>query len=172
MSFTEDKDYDIRYSKYPDILQLKQFLAQKNNEQFYSCSNEKEREIIAKNWIGYYRYKASLTAVYKGEPIGFSTLLLMPYKKVAHLAMVQIIVDENYQKRGVGTSLLKNIEHLATKQFSLDSVHFEVMKDSPIEKLLINASYIPLFEQDGFFYISGELVPRVLYEKSLESVKS
>ena len=134
-------------------------------------SNEKELEIFAKNWIGFYRYKACLTAIYKHQPIGFATLFLMPYKKVAHLAMIQIIVDEQFQRRGVGASLLKNIEYQAKNHFKLDSIHLEVMKDSPIEKLLNKTHYKVLFEQEDFYYVKNTFRSRVIYEKGLEGIK-
>jgi ribosomal protein S18 acetylase RimI-like enzyme len=167
VSFVKDKEYDIRYTNYSDLCFLKKFLAQKANEPYYSAVNEKEREVIARNWIGFYRFKASLTAIFKQEPIGFATLFLMPYKKVCHIAMLYIVVDENFQKKGVGDSLLRNIENQAKRQFNLDSIHLEVVKGAPVESLLIKSGYEKLFEQEAFFNIETKEVARVLYEKSL-----
>ena len=53
---------------------------------------------------------------------GIATLFLMPYKKVSHISMLYLIVDPKYQRKGVGSSLLKNIMHYA-KKFKLESIH-------------------------------------------------
>ena len=166
MSLVNDKAYDIRYTEYADNLYLTMFLEQKENAPFYSPANNKECQMVVKNWIGFYRFRASLTATYKNIPIGLATLFLMPYKKVSHIAMLYIIVDKDFQRKGVGNSLLKNIEHHAINHFSLDSIHLEVVKGSMIEALLLKRHYTKLFEQEAFFHVHGKDVPRVLYEKN------
>ena len=164
----DDSDYNIRYSVLTDIDFLKECLSDLDNRQWYPPSSDSDLDIFLRNWITFSRYKSSLTASYKDQIIGLATLFLMPYVKVAHLSPIYMVVKNQYSRRGVGHSLVKNIHHLAKTKFNLDSVYMEIYEGCPIEKLLKDYGYKELFFQKNFVEINNELKGRKVYEYFLE----
>lgn len=113
---TEEFNFDIRYSTMEDLDFLNKWFEEKGEtENFSFC--DKEKEVALKNWVGFSKFKASLTGVFDGKPIAIGTLFLMPYKKVAHHCSFYLIVDPKFRNRGVGNSMLKNLLHLARTRF-------------------------------------------------------
>ncbi len=147
---SESPSFDIRYTEFGDERYLIRWLSHPEIAKWYAPSNEKELGQFAKNWIGYSRYKCSLTATYERIPRGIATLFLMPYRKVAHMSMGYMIVDPGFQKRGIGNALLKNLQHLAKNYFRLESMHFEVYENSPIIILLRKYGYHECFRQENY----------------------
>ena len=161
------EDYEICYSQPDDAPFLKGWIQDPNMLQWYPASSEQDIEFFVRNWIGFSRYQASLTALYKGQPIGIATLFLMPYLKVAHTSMTYMLVDPAYQRRGVGSSLLKNIVHHAKARFRLEFTYLEVYEGSPILPLLNKSDFYEVFRQENFVR-QGELSrARIIMEKQL-----
>jgi len=165
--FTDDPDYDLRFSELTDEPFLKEQLLDEGTRVWYPPSSESDINIFVRNWAGFARYNCSLTAIYKGEIIGMVTIFLMPYVKVAHLAMAYMIVKKEFRRKGVGKSLLKNINHLAKTKFKLDSMHFEIFEGCCIEPLLKQGGYKLVFQQDNFVELFGKLKARLVYEMEL-----
>jgi len=127
---------------------------------------------MAKNWIGFYRYGASLTATYKGKLAGIGTLFLMPYRKVIHHCLVYIIVNPALERRGVGSSIIKNITHLAKSYFRFDFVNAELFESCPATPLFQAAGYKEIARQEKFVKESdGNYLARSIYQCDFKECK-
>lgn len=165
--FTDDPGFDLRYTVIEDSEVLKGWLEERETLKWFPQSSEGELGVMIQNWIGFSRFKASLTAIYKNQPIGIGTLFLMPYRKVAHMAMVYLIVAPEYRRRGVGLSLVKNLRHLAKTRFRLESLFAEYYEGCPGIPLLQKAGFSTVTVQPGFAKLGGKLVARRILEVSL-----
>lgn len=157
-------EHDIRYTDFYDLGHLTQWLSNPEILQWYPMSIGKEVEEAAKNWIGFSKYKCSLTATVKNEVCGIATLYLMPYRKVSHHCMFYMIVDSKWQRQGIGTSLLRNLMNLAGNYFSLESIHTEVFEGSPIIPLLEKLKFESFAKLEHFAKVDGKYLSRILYE--------
>jgi RimJ/RimL family protein N-acetyltransferase len=139
---------EIRYSDLSDGRYLKEWLMDPEVDRWFPISDPVEYDDAVHRWIGFSRYKCSLTAVMKGEPCGVATLYLQPYKKLAHQCEFGIIVSRSYRGKGVGTALLKNLMHLAKDKFKIQILHLQVSCDNPA---------IHLYEKMGFCEFGRQL---------------
>ncbi|OGN62208.1 MAG: hypothetical protein A3F09_00495 [Chlamydiae bacterium RIFCSPHIGHO2_12_FULL_49_11] len=170
MSFLPDEsDYDIRFSDLADEAKLMEWLTDEETRRWYPPSSENDAKMWARNWMGFSRFKASLTAIYKNQPVGVGTLFLMPYIKVSHMCMLYVCVSPAYRRRRVGYSLIKNCKHLAKTRFYLETMHVEVFEGCPVISLLTNhLEFTPLFEQQGYVqFTPGEFRSRLILETRL-----
>lgn len=168
MRITDSQDFDLRFSLIDDMVALRQWLKTEGITHWFPPENDQEIENFVRIWIGFCRYNASLTATYQNKPVGMGILYLMPYRKVAHHAMMQIIVDPEHQSKGVGFSLVKNMKHLAKTQFRLESVHVEVFDESPFIPLLKDLDFTEFARQEKYVKEkSGQYFPRILLEAQL-----
>ena len=163
----EPAGLDIRYTYVTDTSYLRQWLEMPQVQKWFPVSEEKEIEDAVQCWIGFSRYSCSLTAVLDGVPCGIATLFLMPYKKVAHHALFKVVVNPEYQRRGIGTSLVKNLKHLAKNYFRLDLIHTEVFEGNPLIHLLEAQGFQVYAKQDDYVKDQGRYLGRILYEVSL-----
>ncbi len=159
--------YDIRYTFMTDIDPLRSWLKTPGMLHWFAMESEKELEDAIQCWIGFCRWSCSLTAVVDGVPCGIGTLFLMPYKKVAHQALVKMIVDPKMQKQGIGFSLLKNLKHLAKNYFRLEMINMEVVEGNPILGLLEKHGFYQVVRQEKFFKEQDRYMARVLMEARL-----
>lgn len=166
-SIIDSKEFDIGYTTAAEEGFVKEALMDEETRLWYPPSSPSDVEIFVRNWVGFARYNCSLTALYEGEVIGVATLFLMPYVKVAHLAMVYIVVKKEYRGKGVGNSLLKNINHLGKTKFRLQSIHMEVFEGAPIESVAKNQGYKEIVRQEGFVELKGKMHARKIYEIDL-----
>ncbi len=164
---TKDKDYDLRFSFLIDENFLLEELKDKETMQWLPPSSESDVKIFARNWAGFARYQCSLSAMYGKETVGMATLFLMPYVKVAHLSMMYMVVKKEYRNKGVGRSLLKNINHLARTKFKLESIHVEIFEGCPLEHLLIKGGYKKIITQENFVELDNQMKARLIYEVDL-----
>lgn len=156
-------DYDIRYSELSDLEPLTEWFSEPSAcDPFPFTSDEKEEAL--KNWIGFSRFKASLTGVIGGKPCAVGTLFLMPYRKVAHHCSFYLMVDPAHRRKGVGTSLVRNLLHLAKTRFRLESVHVEIFEPSLLLPILQKLEFKLLATQEDYICIDGAFQPRLLLE--------
>ena len=167
VNFVDDEKYTIRYSELSDEAFLKGELSDEDTRKWYPPSTDSDVNIFVRNWAGFARYKCSLTASYDDEIIGVATIFLMPYVKVAHLAMMYVVVKKEFRGRGVGVSLIRNINHLAKTKFKLESLHVEVFDGSNIESVLKKCNYRQVFKQNNFVEIDKKLISRKVFEVDL-----
>ncbi len=126
--------------------------------------NASEKEDSLKNWIGFSKFKASLTGMIDEVPCAIGTLFLMPYRKVAHHCSFYLMVDPKHRHKGVGTSMLKNLLHLAKTRFKLESIHVEIYEPSPLLPLLLKMGFKEFVRQENFVKIDGKPRARLLLE--------
>ncbi len=140
----ESKKHDeleIRYTEAEDAKYLKEWLNEAEILRWFPMADDVEIEDAVNRWIAFSRYKCSLTAVKDGVPCGLATLYLQPYKKLAHQCEFGIIVGKGYRNQGIGSELIKNIEHLAKDHFRIELLHLQVYAENPA---------IHLYERLGF----------------------
>lgn len=167
MGITDSEDFDIRYALVEDTPFLKDWLKSEEMLHWYPPSTEEEIENFISVWIGFARYKAALTAVYHNEPVGMGVLYLMPYRKVAHQGMFQIIVPKKWQRQGIGTALTRNLIHLAKTRFKLELIHVEILDKAPLIPLLKSLGFTEFAYQERFVKEGAKYFPRILMEKEI-----
>jgi RimJ/RimL family protein N-acetyltransferase len=160
-------NHDIRYTYITDITYLRQWLKTPGMLHWFPMSTEKELEDAIQCWIGFCRWSASLTATINHVPCGIGTLFLMPYKKVAHHCLFKMIVDPKFQQQGVGSSLLKNLKHLAKNYFHLEMMNIELFEGNPILDLLKKNDFYEVVVQDKFVKEEGVYRKRIVMETKL-----
>lgn len=156
-------DYDIRFSELSDLSYLKEWFSLPHACDAYPFAPEEMEEAL-KNWIGFSKYRASLTGIVKEEPCAIGTLFLMPYRKVAHHCSFYLIVAPSQRKKGIGTSMVRNLLHLAKTRFRLESVHVEVFEPSALFPILEKLNFHPFAKQENFMKLDGLRCPRLLLE--------
>lgn len=167
MDITSSADFDIRFSTEADLPYLKKWLKSEGMLHWFPPSNDEELENFAGVWISFAKYRASLTAIFEQNPIGIGTLLLMPYRKVAHQCMFQLIVDPDQHRKGVGRALVRNLKHLAKNRFRLDLIHAEILGENPVTHLLKEQGFTQFARQENFVKENGGYFPRILMEHDL-----
>jgi GNAT superfamily N-acetyltransferase len=164
---SDREEFDIDYTKLDEEVLLKKWLMWPGVLEWYPMAQEPDVDLVAKNWIGFARYKSSLTAYYKGKPVGIATLLLMPYRKVAHHGMMYIIVDPKWQGQGVGTALIRNLMHLAKTRFKLEDIHFDIYEGCRIMSILKKLGFEELLRQEKWVKTKQGYLARHLMEVKL-----
>lgn len=160
---TPPDTYDIRFSEMEDLVPLSAWFSLEHACDDYPFGLEEKDEAL-KNWIGFSKYKASLTGTLEGVPCAVGTLFLMPYRKVAHHCSFYLMVDPLHRRKGIGTSMIRNLLHLAKTRFSLESVHVEIFEPSLLSPLLEKLQFEPFARQERYVKIEGEYRPRLLLE--------
>ncbi len=160
---TTPEGYDIRYSELDDLPVLESWFTDPATCDDFPFGFE-ERADALKNWIGFSRYKASLTGMMNGKPCAIGTLFLMPYKKVAHHCSFFLIVDPVHRKQGIGSSMVRNLLNLARTRFKLESVHVEIYDPCSLISVVKKLGFEQFAEQAGFVKIEGHGRPRILLE--------
>jgi len=156
-------DFDIRFSEPSDLDSMQKWFDDPSSCDHFPFGFE-EKEDALKNWIGFSRFKASLTGTIGDEIIAVGTLFLMPYRKVAHHCSFYLIVDPAHRKKGIGTSMVRNLIHLAKTKFKLESVHVEIYEPSPLLSVVRKLGFEEFARQDDFVKINGLSRPRILLE--------
>lgn len=160
--------YDLRYTNLMDTSYLREWVNSPGMLHFFPMETDKEVEDAIRVWIGFSRFSSSLTATINSVPCGIGTLFLMPYRKVAHHCLFKIIVDPKFQRMGVGTSLLKNLKHLAKNYFNLELMHIEIFEGNPIIELLKKQDFTEFARQEHYVKEdSGKYLARILLESYL-----
>ncbi len=157
-----DEDFDIRYSRLLDISYVRKWLQNPKILCWTSMTTPEEIEQALSCLMNFSRYNASLTAVMNRVPCGIATLYLPPYKKVSHHCLFKVFVDPEYQNKGVGSSLIKNIKHLAKTQFHMEAIYSEVFGDNPLIPLLKKFDFHEFAKQEYYVKTGGRYLCRTL----------
>ena len=160
-------DFDIRYTYLTDAPYLREWLMQPQVFHWFPVTDEKEIEDAIQCWIGFCRYSCSLTATIDGVPCGIGTLFLMPYRKVAHHCLFKLVVDPAHQRKGIGTSLIKNLKHLAKNYFHLELIHIEVFEGNPLVSILNKLKFKEFARQENYVKENDKYLARILLESFL-----
>ncbi len=156
--------YDIRFSELDDLAYLSNWLSMPN-----ACDdfpfNDSEKEDALKNWIGFSKFKASLTGTINDVPCAVGTLFLMPYKKVAHQCSFYLIVDPEHRRKGIGTSMVRNLIHLAKNRFKLEGMNAELFLPCNLETILERLDFKLFAKQEDYVKLDSlHYRPRLLME--------
>ncbi|MEM1283002.1 MAG: GNAT family N-acetyltransferase [Chlamydiota bacterium] len=126
---------DIRYTEPEDAPHLKRWLLDSEVSRWFPMADEMEIDDAVNRWIGFCRYRCSLTAVKDELPVGLITLYLQPYKKLAHQCEFGIIVAPECRGQKVGSEMLTNAIHLAKVKFKIELLHLQVYEGNPAMRL-------------------------------------
>ena len=158
------KELEIRYTNLKDLDYLLNWLKDPDTNKWLPMSTQQEIESIAKNWIGFSRYNASLTGVYNNQVCAIGTLLLMPYKKLSHHAMFYLVVAKEFRNKGIGDTMLKNLINLAQKHFKLESIFVEVYEGCSLISLLEKNKFEKCAYQEKFVKENNQYLARILFD--------
>lgn len=164
---TQSAAYTIRYTESDDLSFVRSWLLTPGVTHAFPVESEKEVEDFLKIYEGYLKYKCFLTAVYQDKVVGVAGLFLMPYRKVSHFAMGQIIVHPLMTGKGIGSSLIKNLVHLAKNYFRLETVQFEILGNSLLKRILLKQGFKEVFSQEDFAKEGRQMISRTMLEKDL-----
>lgn len=163
----ETEKIDLRYTTMEDGEPLREWLLEPGILRAFPMADPPEVEDSIKHWIGFSKYKCSLTAMYEGKPCGIATLCLMPYRKLAHHCLISIIVGKEYRNKGVGTLLMNNLLHLAKEYFRLEVLYLEVYEGNPAIHLYRRFGFREVGIQKHFMKENGEYIGKVVMERIL-----
>lgn len=161
------KEVSVRYTEMSDAPFLKEWLSEPGILRWFPMVDAVEVEDAVKHWIGFSRFKCSLTAVYDGVPCGLTTLYLMPYRKVSHQCLFSIVVAKEFRGKGIGTLLLNNLIHMAKEQFHLTVLYLEVYDGNPAYSLYQKFGFKEVGFQQYFIREDGEYLGKRIMERVL-----
>jgi RimJ/RimL family protein N-acetyltransferase len=138
---------DIRYTELSDGKYLRDWLREPEVRRWFPMYDDVEIDDAVGRWIGFSRYRCSLTATMNGVPCGISTLYLQPYRKLAHQCEFGIIVGAGYRNMGVGSELIKNLINLAKNYFHIELLHLQVYDGNPAMRLYSRWGFIEFGRQ-------------------------
>lgn len=157
------ENFDIRFSIPEDLESLQLWFSEPGATDDFGFEPD-EMDGALKNWIGFAKYKASLTGHFQDKPCAIGTLFLMPYLKVAHHCSFYLIVDPEHRRKGIGTSMVRNLLNLAKTRFRLESVHVEIFEPSPLLPLLQKQNFEIFARQEDYVKKEGCTRARILLE--------
>lgn len=158
----------IRFTEINDGKYLKEWLEDDGVNRWFPMYDAPEIEDAVGRWVGFSRYRCSLTAVVDGLPVGIATLYLQPYRKLAHQCEFGIIIAPNARNKGIGNFLLEQLEKLAKDTFKIELIHLQVYQDNPAKRLYERRGYTTFGEQAKWIKeIDGSYTGRTFMEKSL-----
>ncbi len=155
--------YDIRFSEESDLGALESWFEAPDATKDFPFGLEEKADAL-KNWIGFSKFKASLTGTMHDKPCAIGTLFLMPYRKVAHHCSFYLIVDPQHRRQGIGTSMVRNLLHLAKTRFRLESVHVEIFLPCPLLSIVQKLNFHEFARQENYVHQNGHTRPRILLE--------
>ncbi|MCH9627318.1 MAG: hypothetical protein S4CHLAM2_09540 [Chlamydiales bacterium] len=158
---------EIRYTSSDDASALKEWLEEPGILRGFPMADPPEVDDSVKHWIGFSKYKSSLTALYEGKPCGIATLCLMPYRKLAHQCLVSIIVSKEARGKGVGTLLMNNLLHLAKDYFGIEVLYLEVYEGNRAISLYERFGFREIGLQKHFMKENGEYIGKIIMERVL-----
>lgn len=161
------KGLELRYTVMEDADPLREWLSEPGILKAFPMADPAEVEDSIKHWIGFSRYKSSLTALWDGKPAGIATLCLMPYRKLIHQCLISIIVDKEYRGKGVGTLLMNNLFHLAKTYFKIEVIYLEVYEGNQAISLYKRFGFKEIGYQKHFMKENGEYIGKLIMERVL-----
>ncbi|MBF5051016.1 Uncharacterized protein CLAVI_000643 [Candidatus Clavichlamydia salmonicola] len=169
LSKSEDlSQVKLRYSQpEKDLESLTAWLSTPEVQTLFPCGTPVEIADSAQFWLSFSRYQSSVTALSNDEPIGIGSLILMPYQKIAHHALVSLIVKKEWRNKGVGTLLLNNILNMAKETFRLESVCLEVYENNPAISLYKRFLFQEIGCQKRCLKYEGKYWDKIIMERRL-----
>lgn len=153
---------DIRYTRGLDQMSLNQWINDKRISSCLPSTSEEEKLNFSRTWMYYATRKAGLSVVLNDHVIGMAVFILMPYQKVQHHAILQMIIHPDFQNQGIGSSLLKNMCHLAKQYLNLEALYMEYFGPELPLKFLTKRGFSTYAIQKG--YVQGSYPDKFLLE--------
>jgi RimJ/RimL family protein N-acetyltransferase len=166
-SLPEIPNLALRYTIPEDAEALKEWLQEPGILRGFPMQDPLEVDDAVKHWIGFSKYKSSLTAAIEGKPVGIATLCLMPYRKLAHQCLISIIVSQESRGKGVGTILMNNLIHLAKDYFGIEVLYLEVYEGNRAISLYHRFGFRDIGFQKHFMKENGEYIGKIVMERIL-----
>ena len=163
------REFDIRYLEVSDTPILKEWIAIPEVLEWLPISDEKESELFLQIWTGYSKYNCCLTATWKNKPCGMGIIYLMPYRKVAHRCLSQLVIPPQFQGQGVESALVKNLVHLARSYFRLEWIQMEVIEGASVIEVLESLGFSEFVRQEKYFKKGESYSARIIYECDLRN---
>ena len=157
----------IRFTEAADAKHMRDWFREKEILRWFPMADDPEIDDSVQRWIGFYRYKCSLTAVLDGVPVGVATLYLQPYRKLMHQCEFGIIVANGYRGKGIGAKLLKSLIHLAKEQFRIELLQLQVYSDNPAINLYRRFGFREFGRQSHWLKDNGVYIGRIFMERFL-----
>lgn len=156
----------IRFTEQSDAPYLKEWLEEKGVLRWFPMADEVETEHAVQHWVGFSRWRCSLTATINTKPVGIATLYLQPYKKLAHQCEFGIIIDPNMRNKGIGRYLIEQLEKLAKETFHIELLHLQVYENNPAKRLYARMGFTEFGNQKGWIKeLDGTFTGRTFMEK-------
>ena len=163
----KSSDFDIRYMEVSDAPIMQEWLKDPDVLLWLPISDEKESKLFVDIWVGYSKFHGCLTATWKHKPCGMSIVYLLPYRKVAHRCLSQVVVPSQSRNQGVESALVKNMAHLAKSYFRLETIQMEVIDGAPVIPYLKERGFTEFVRQEKYFKRGDSYSARILYECDL-----
>lgn len=164
----QEPSLSIRYTEQSDGPYLQSWLMEPSTMRWFAMCDEMEVIDSVKRWIGFARYKCSLTATLNGEPVGLATLYLQPYRRLAHQSEFGIIVGKEARGHKVGEFLLTNLMDLAKNTFCIELLHLTVYGDNPAIRLYRRFGFQEFGRQTRWLRnLDGTYSQRIFMERTL-----
>lgn len=160
-------DITVRYTEPEDAQHMIEWFSDPGTLRWFPMCDETEVKDSANRWVGFYRYKCSLTAVVNGTPAGIATLYLQPYRRLAHQCEFGIIVGKDFQGKGVGSYLLEELMRLAKNNFSIELLHLQVYAENPAMRFYKRYGFREYGRQTRWIKEEKVYVGRVFMERLL-----
>lgn len=168
MNKKANSEISVRFTELSDGKPLREWLHEPGVLRWFPMYDEVEIDDAVQRWIGFSRYRCSLTATIDGKPVGLATLYLQPYRKLAHQCEFGIIVDPEMRNQGVGTRLIQELEKLAKETFKIELIHLQVYESNPAKRLYSRMGYKEFGNQSRWIKeIDGTFVGRTFMEKNI-----
>lgn len=164
----EIEGLDFRYTQNSDAKHLKDWLMDPSVAKWFPMADEVEIDDAVNRWIGFSRYRCSITAEMHGVPCGITTLYLQPYKKLAHQCEFGIIVGPDFRAKGIGTQLIFNLIELAKERFKIELLHLQVYAANPAKRLYERMGFKEFGCQDEWIKeADGSFTGRIFMERNI-----
>lgn len=168
MSDSQRASVAIRFTELNDGKYLKEWLQEPGVLRWFPMVDDVEIEDAVQRWVGFSRYRCSLTATVDGQPKGIATLYLQPYRKLAHQCEFGIIVAPDVRNQGVGAQLIQQLEKLAKETFKIELIHLQVYENNPAKRLYERLGYKEFGIQKHWIKEpDGSYVGRTFMEKDI-----
>jgi len=162
------KGVHIRYSKEEDSAQWGEWLGEPEVIPYFHMHGDKELADSVERMKMHAKYNSSLTAEVEGEVAGIAYLNLHPFRKIAHIALITIIVGEKFRGKGVGTALIEQLHRLAREGFRLEKLYLEVYEGNPAIRFYRRLGYREFgFQSHWIKWPSGEYRGKVFMDRWL-----
>jgi putative acetyltransferase len=159
---------EIRYTELSDGKHLKEWLSDPNVGRWFPMADDIEIDDAVSRWVGFARYRCSLTATKDGVPVGLTTLYLQPYKKLAHQCEMGIIVAPDFRGKGIGSMMMSHLMGLAKDIFKIELLHLQVYSENPAIRLYSRFGFKEFGRQDQWIKeLDGSYTGRIFMERYL-----